>query len=536
MSSFDLRTEPWIPVTTRDGMVETLGLEAVIARSHELRQVVGANPPETASLLRLLVGLAHDLLNDLADAESWAEQFGRGKFSADAVQSYFKRTDVSSGLDLFDQQRPFWQHPELSNVDPKTGSDRPVRVTTLLLAEASGNNRTLFSHRMDNDEFSLTPAEAARVLVTAQFFSLGGLNKKTTRQYGYQKSFYHAPLVHGMPTLAWGDTLYETLMLNMFSIAERVQGPLGGRWAQVLGTPPWRWNGSIDTVFSRVATSEVPTVPRDYLDLLLPWSRYIRLVPESGENGTIVRHVHIAQGTAWSPELEPWFALRPESTGERYVPVALQPERAVWRESGAFLGLQTRDNRRYIPPLSLTLYAQRQTVFPELNLQPTAQIVVLPLAKDKAKPQLWRHERLGLPVLQHDSVEERHTIQAALEAIEGVAGTLRAALERFFREMLHDNDRRRTSEASQRAAFHRAMRTYWAAVELPFRQFLVAETRDPPFISTVTKLADEAFRQFLNETVGEDVRLFRAMSLAQGQLKGSLAKKLKQGEEVEHAG
>lgn len=80
MNCFDLRERRWIPVRESNGRVREMGLEEVMRRAHELRQVEGESPLETVSLYRLLVGLAHHLAGDFHLVREWREIGAQGRF------------------------------------------------------------------------------------------------------------------------------------------------------------------------------------------------------------------------------------------------------------------------------------------------------------------------------------------------------------------------------------------------------------------------------------------------------------------------
>jgi len=61
-----------------------------------------------------------------------------------------------------------------------SGKPSPQTISVLMLERASGNNKTLFDHTTTETSLRISPSEAAHVLITAQMFSLQGLNRKTT--------------------------------------------------------------------------------------------------------------------------------------------------------------------------------------------------------------------------------------------------------------------------------------------------------------------------------------------------------------------
>ena len=523
MDRFDLRARGWIPVRESSGTVREIGLEETMRRAHELRQIEGESPLETVSLYRLLVGLAHHLVGDFHSMREWREIGAKEKFDAGKVVQYFDQW--ADRFRLFDEALPFWQCPGLANTDPRTKAERPVPVASLVHSVASGNNKTLFSHQTDDGDFSLGAAEAARALVTAQYFSVGGLNKKSSNHFGGpQQSYYHAPFVPGMPCIIMGNTLFKTIILNM--LPGEYRGSALGKMN--LGAPPWAERREQIINLERVAAKNYTTTPRSYLDYLLPRSRHIRLLPENKMNGTVVvREIHIAQGVAWESKIEPWFVKIQDSHNPESRPLQLNLDRAVWRESAAYLGWRSRDQdkqqRHYIAPENLRAYG-RYWSGSNRRKSLLAPVTIFALASDKAKSLAWRHETLDLPVEAMEDHAIMQGIQASLKNLERVAGILRGGVERYYREALRNDDSKKDAVPNKKAYSSAALRTYWGAVERPFRAVLVRESSWRDCSETCIREARGIFRNTMNAVVGSNLDLFSARAKAEAQFLGSLKK------------
>jgi CRISPR system Cascade subunit CasA len=74
----------------------------------------------------------------------------------------------------------------------------------------------LFDHTTPADNAAFTPAQAARYLVAYHAFALGG---RVTFEKGQNGDIFGSadagPLTKGAPILVQGDTLFQTLMLNL---------------------------------------------------------------------------------------------------------------------------------------------------------------------------------------------------------------------------------------------------------------------------------------------------------------------------------
>lgn len=69
--SFDLTTEPWIPVLRLNGEHAELSLRQVFEEARKLRRIVGDLPTQEFALLRLLLAVAHDALDGPRDTAHW---------------------------------------------------------------------------------------------------------------------------------------------------------------------------------------------------------------------------------------------------------------------------------------------------------------------------------------------------------------------------------------------------------------------------------------------------------------------------------
>lgn len=530
MDCFDLRERDWIPVRESNGRVREMGLEEVMRRAHELRQVEGESPLETVSLYRLLVGLAHHLAGDFRLVREWREIGAQGRFEEAKVTWYFHDSPWADRFGLFDEAFPFWQCPGLINIDARTKAERPVAVASLIHSVASGNNKTLFSHQTDDGDFSLSAAEAARALVTAQYFSVGGLNNKSSNHFGGpQQSYYHAPFAPGMPCIIMGNTLFKTIILNMLPREYR-----GAALSKIdLGVPPWAESREQIINPQRVAAQSNTTTPASYLDYLLPRSRHIRLLREEEIDGTpAVREMHIAQGVAWNSSIEPWFVKVHNSNKPETAPLKLDLDRAVWRNSTAYLGWRSREqDEQYLPPENLRAYGRYWSGKNRQNSL-LAPVTIFALASNKAKSLAWRHETLDLPVEAMEDDAVMQDIQASLDIVERIHRTLQWAIEGYYQAIFPKKDngnnanprKKKKQDYQKKAECSAALRSYWGAVERPFRAVLARESSWQECSAICIGEARRIFRHTMNAGVGGNLNLFPARAQAEARFFGSLKK------------
>lgn len=523
MATFDLRYEPWIPVLNLDDTSSDFGLYEILTRASEIKYISSNSPLEKVSLIRLLVGLMQHLVGDVADELEWRDIFTEGRFDENLIETYFTETDWSESFNLFDSVRPFWQIPGLKNIDTRTGEERPVSLISLDIPEATGNNKTLFSHRLDKDKKRYTPAEAARLLVTTQFFALGGLNKKTSNYLGYQQSYYNAAFVAGMPTCILGKDLFETICLNMIPAKQRTVG-LPSTF-QKIGKPPWAQPLPEDLKELKQAGKDVRIT--GFLEFFLPWSRYIRLIPESDSvNEEFVERVHIAQGIATDPLDEPWTAKTVDTKKGVKKVVSLHPEKALWRDFGALLGAASTDqNRSFIKPENLNMYTSYRKV--HRSLQSWQTVAVMALANDKAKPLMWRCEVMRFPLHRIEDPLGKALIIKNLETAEETSRTLKFAIKLFYQELLRENPNasEKKKSSSKYANSSYAIRDYWADLELSFKEYLDRDLYDDSFIIRIFDSAERSLKAFFDQVVANDIRYYPAQIKANKVFEQALKKR-----------
>lgn len=454
MPSFNLTTEPWVPVLDDAGTLHEVGLREVLVRAHEWREVYTDSPLETAALYRLLLALVIDGFLLYPDENAWWALWEAGRFDPDAVDAYFDDPRRSDRFDLLHPERPFYQHP-------KPLAKAPAPLSKLFHAEASGNNATLFSHEVDAMPEPRTLAEAARALICAQAASLGGGVSKPF-------NFSHAPLVGGAIFWIRGRSLFEALMLNAPPDPEaRMMLDTYGD----LGTPP-AWERPLPKVHAR-------RPPAGYRDYLTWQARRLTLVTEEIAGGTASAvGVYLTQGDKDEPVVtdDPLMATVHPKNKDPF-PYGLRAGRAVWRDADTLFKLR-RPGEGGSPR---TFFWLREVGQIE-NVDQYA-VDVFGMVNDKAKVEQWRHEQMPVfPVLLAMSTEEVspiHQIDRALDAAEEQMGILRQALRTTASYLLSPppagSDEGPNADPKAVSALVGALDAearYWAALEPQFYAFL----------------------------------------------------------------
>lgn len=482
--TFNLVDQPWIPVTLHPrGSPDVLSLRDTLARASEIRDISDASPLVTISIHRLLLAILHRT-HGPSDGDEWERIWEAGAFDQQLLAAYLDQWHQR--FDLFDPERPFYQTIEVH-------TDYARSIAQMVYGMTLGNYVTLFDHSRQDTPPALRPAEAARQVLAIQNFAVGGLvpyqskHGEPARPYKFAEN---SLLTKGAVALVRGRNLFETLMLNLH-----------------------RYNGAASSPFEFEPRADLPAWERDtparaeerlpdgYVDLLTWQSRRVRLIPEANADGeTIVSRAVVMKGYQFPRgdihlrdyETMLAFTHNPKATkGQDPWPVlSLRPARAVWRDSTALFQTTGDEHQR---PRTLDWVAEL-THDGALPGSRRYLVDIYGLATDRASVDLWRSEQLPLPVALLDNQDLMAELRRALELADAVS--------RLFAPRMHEivmpgeNRARRVpspvqtlaenlltmSDAMQpdREAVGRLAaslapdETYWARLELPFKQFLLS--------------------------------------------------------------
>lgn len=443
--TFNLIDKPWVACFSPDGSSQELGLRAVFEQAHQLRGARGDTPLESGAIYRLLLAILHRVFGPKT-IDEWQTLRQAGRFEMGALNDYLERW--RGRFDLFDEKRPFYQAAD-SRVKPKS-------VINLMPEMASGNNAAWFDHHTEAEGAEVGANKAARVLLAVQAFGLAGLS-------GLEQKFTDAPCTRGILFLVEGDSLFETLMLNLLIYNE--EQPLRG---SAEDRPCWEMEDPFQPE---------RTIPHGYLDYLTWQNRRILLLPSQDSQGkTVVREVTVApalrlDGTVLDPMKH---YRKDEQRGE--LPLRFSEGRALWRDSQALLQLNMPD--KFCPPLSLR-WVDELVDAGYLSPNQRFRLMALGMATDpgKAKVEFFREEHLPLPLklLEEEALVEQLGI--ALEWAEAAGGSLRQGAERLATLVISPKsdglnwqqiDRITRDEAQALARHWRVESQYWRELEIPF--------------------------------------------------------------------
>lgn len=335
-SSFDVLTQPWIPVVWMEhepaDSSDRVGLVQVVLDAHRIRRIIGDTPPMTAALHRLVLALLHRAY-DPRTAGEWGELWNRDTLPSEPLAAYVE--PLRDRFDLFGQDRPFLQCPALSRVTPST-------VAKLVPHRAVGNNVTLFDHTVVGGSIELTPDEAARWLVTAHAYDPGGMKTPYTRDKSSERGLCN---LFGV-VLVEGATLKETLLLNALVHDPGHEQP---RTTFDGDMPAWER--------AEPPSGEPDSSPANGWTNLLTWSSRRILLSHTVRGGrTLVDGVVVTPGVRFTGSLDrdermaafrrPRAAQGKPQKAASLLPVRLHPLRGVWRHSVELLLTDTREKDR----------------------------------------------------------------------------------------------------------------------------------------------------------------------------------------------
>jgi CRISPR system Cascade subunit CasA len=503
-TTFDLMESPWIPCIQADGTTVELGLRQALAQVHQLRELHGESPLVTAALYRLLLAVLHRVFGP-ASEKDWYALWQGGRWDDEELGAYLEKW--RHRFDLFHPERPFYQAPD-ERVKPKS-------VAALVHDVASGNNPTLFDHHTEGVGVALAPAQAARMVVAAQAFGLAGLS-------GLPQKFTDAPCARGVIFLVQGDSLFETLALNLlrYPTSEHVFRHESD------DCPAWE---------NEDAFLPDRTLPRGYLDYLTWQNRRVLLLPQVENGDVAIEQMTMAPALRLDREvLDPMKHYRRD---EKRGPLVLRffEHRALWRDSAVLFRLQSREQN---PPRVFD-WLSRLVDQGYLDKSQTRRYLALGMAGHQARVDFYRAERMPLPLAYLREQELVGYLQQAVDMAETAGTQLRRAAWTLARLLLSpDSDLgsgREPDPNDMRALTGQwaVDRRYWSCLEIPFRETMEQLPEAPDearenWRHTVLRTAWQAFDQ-VADNLGHDPAALKAVVRAGGQLGAGLAKQLPGG-------
>jgi len=538
-----------------DGTRDEKGIKEVILEASTIKEIFDSSPLVTIALHRLLLAILHRNFGPANESE-WGKLWNDStdKWDTNNILTYLDKW--RHRYNLFDEKYPFYQCPTMpvSTTDAKGKPKSYAKSVANLEHElVTGDNATLFDHTIEDNPPAVSPAEAARLLVAFQAFSVGGL---LTYEAGQDPKFYksadNAPLVKGAVSLVQGENLFQTLMLNLHKYNRYDAVPFK---SEPDDCPAWEREDE---------TLPVDRYPKGYLDLLTWQSRRIRLIPEQDTaSQTIIRQVVIMKGNQFPDgyslhNKETMLAyrkiLKPGKGQDPWPPVAFQEDKALWRDS-LNLFQSVEEERTRPKTLGWISDLVEEAVLPS---QAVYKLSMMGLVTSRAKISLWRHERFPLPLQYLQDEYLIGKLKEALELAEDVGSLLGSGfieveipdktgkwktirvpspLRKLASELLPKDQNGKTDPdaAKNLAESLSPTRSYWAALGIAFNRFMMDLAEDESeeridtlrgWVKEIRNAAQDAFDE-TTRSLDRTGRTLRAVSKAENEFKNRLYNILK---------
>lgn len=326
-SEFNLITEEWIRVRTKEGRVADVSLAHALENAHLYTALAGELPTQDAAVFRFLLAVLHTIfgrvdengeagtIDEEDDAfDRWEALWENGKFPKQPIRDYL--TKWRDRFWLFDDAYPFYQVAEARRAKAYTTSKL---IGDLLESE---NKLRLFPSHTGKAKESVPYAEAARWLLYLNAWDDTALKKtrgmdiKESASVGWVGKLGYVALC--------GNNLFESLMLNLTFMNNGEE-----LWDSRACLPAWELEQPRIQELSPIA------VPNHPAALLTVQSRRIYLLKENGA----VTGYHLLSGdlmnaqNALREQQTLWRSFTEKTTGKMIqTPLNHDPSRQMWRE------------------------------------------------------------------------------------------------------------------------------------------------------------------------------------------------------------
>lgn len=495
---FNLLREPWIRVMRQDCSVQECSLTEVLLDSHKYLRLAGELPTQDVAILRLLLAVLHTVFyrvdpeGDEAPIEErseaikrWKELWDLGCFPEKAIREYLETWE--DRFWLFHPEYPFYQVP-----GAKDGTAYTAAKLNGELSESSNKIR-LFPTRAGENKSGLSYAEATRWLI-----NLNAFDDTSAKPKGKGLPSPGAGWLGKLGLIyAEGDTLFETLMLNLVLLDD--------------GNEPWEEPKPVwEREKPKSAERTEIAMPDNQAELLTLQSR--RLLLERN-NGMVVGYTLLggdffAKINAIAEQMTIWDRREGKKNEPFYdQPKRLDPKRQLWRDFSVITGTGSAGRK------------------------PGVVSWVSELKKKKAISRVIRFRVAGIKYGDKDFFVEDvladhldfHTslldeagklwtniIQEKITQTEHAAWLLGVLAADLFKA-----EGGQPNSSTQTARKNQAEQDYYAAVDLPFREWL--RSIDPEQ-GNDQLLRDEKDRQWREEAYKIALRQGKSMVRGAGDI------------------
>lgn len=491
-SSFNLWDEAWIGVTLPSGEVRRVGILECLIEAHRLGPLQDQSPLAVAAIHRLLAALLQDVYRPQG-VDDIASLLAQGRFDRAAIEEYAGK--YRGRFDLFSEDAPFMQSPDVPLMPGKGGNPKPV--SSLFLEEPSGTNNNHFRHIYE-DDYAICPAcAAAGLVIQPAFASSGGA--------GIRPSINGVPPIYVLPM---GSNLFQTLALSL--IAPDYQPKVRSESNDL---PCWVVAGAVTT-----RGEEVLRV--GYVESLTFAARRMRLHPRMSGGlcdrcaqaashlvATMIYEMGICRPKGAPMWHDPFAAYKLPPKKE---PVPIRPVagKVLWREYDTlFLTKGGTPNVLFPPAIEQIAYLESQQ---EVSSEQLLRFRCIGVRTDmKAKIFEWVDETLDLPVGLLQEPDSAREVRLGIERAEQAEQDIRHIFQQHFKpDQKGKRDRYQTLRERMAA-------TYWTRLSSAFGVFILASAEGDhldqavlEWIGAVTDTAWDCFEEAVEEVGdrGSDLR------------------------------
>jgi len=450
-SQFNLIDEDWIPCITKDGAFKEIGIREALINPYDYREIFDESPLVTAGIYRLLFAILYRI-NRVDTFEKTRNLYKNG-LPTNKINEYLEQW--KNRFYLVDDIYPFYQ---LAGIRMKEEKSVPINV--LVMEAASGNNKTLFDHSID-DEFYCTAPEAARNLIAAQGYAFCGTCNKSIFIDNMEKSdknYSTSILISGGLIWVSGNTLAQTLVLNLNPIEIRKDD-----------IPIWE----VDEPKKLINLTSINGV----LDLFTFQSRIILLLPENESNSLLFKKMVYTQGRKYENiRYDPMMAYqrRYDKKGNDLglYPVPISKDKSSWRNSNSLFVQETNDHKP--PSVFITLSRLRQERLLDSQRKLVVDVAGIYSPNGKNKPEIWRHDKIPVLASIFDDASKSELLSVLLEISNRIAGELDNSIKTLCEEYLKTKKKPADKKDIDKLKKHISLiDSYWFFLESKFYEILV---------------------------------------------------------------
>ena len=458
--AFNLLDEPWILATSIQGEPVTLSLTDIFTQAHKLKALSGEMPAQDIAILRLLLGVLYAVVTRMDEYRQaqeegddklpiviWKELWDKGRFSDDEIITYLHR--YHENFYLIHPERPFYQ---VHNLDKGASYKAYKLIGDISQGEVTSvsNGKRLFKYRSDRLIQSIGYTEAARWLIYINSFD-DASGKPSVRKTS-MPSVGPGWLGKLGIIYATGDTLFETLMLNL-SLLDRNEN----LWEDGLAT----WELETPRIGER---TEIP-LPNNQISLLTMQSRRIALT-YTNESITGFRALggdFFQEENAFSELMTLWKHDVNDKT--KYKPKCHDATKQLWRNFSALFS-NTKDGTPRPGIIEWLTTLEYEEAIVSRHVQIRSVSVSYASAQRSATKDAWE-DTITINACLLSAIGEKwvERIPSLLETTDRLTNTL-GVLAADIAMLLGDRDGSIYRQAAKEDAYFR--------LDIPFRCWLIS--------------------------------------------------------------